>query len=214
MKRLNPIIILALLIIIMISWTGGRESMKVNENINDQKKQEKATLGGGCFWCLEPIFDELKGVVMVEVGYAGGDVPDPTYEQVCTGNTGHAEVAQITFDPTKISYEELLNVFFTIHDPTTLNRQGADAGTQYRSIILTHDDGQKRIAEKVIHEIESAKIWKNPIVTENVPLTAFYKAEGYHQAYFENNANQPYCRLVIAPKLDKFRKTNKSLPDE
>ena len=151
---------------------------------------------------------------MVEVGYAGGDVPDPTYEQVCTGNTGHAEVAQITFDPENISYEELLNVFFTIHDPTTLNRQGADAGTQYRSIILTHDDGQKRIAEKVIHEIESARVWKNPIVTENVPLTAYYKAEGYHQAYFENNANQPYCRLVIAPKLDKFRKTNKSLPDE
>jgi peptide-methionine (S)-S-oxide reductase len=213
--RLFYRMIMGLLLIVLFGIvSGGDEPMTIHESKTIQQDLETATLGGGCFWCLEPLFEELKGVQKVEVGYAGGHVSDPTYEQVCTGNTGHAEVAQITFDPKVISYEELLHVFFTIHDPTTLNRQGTDSGAQYRSIILTHSDAQRRIAENVIHEIEAARVWQNPIVTEIVPLTTYYKAEGYHQSYFENNTSQPYCRMVIAPKLDKFRKENKSVLDE
>lgn len=167
---------------------------------------EVATLGGGCFWCIEAIFDDLKGVIGAESGYSGGTVPDPTYEQVCTGKTGHAEVVQVTFDPQVVSYEDILRIFFTIHDPTTLNRQGNDIGTQYRSVIFYHDEKQKRIAEEALKEIESKKIWDDPIVTELSPFSAFYKAEGYHQEYFANNPNQPYCRIVIEPKVAKFRK--------
>ncbi len=167
---------------------------------------EVATLGGGCFWCVEAIFDDLKGVIGAESGYSGGTVPDPTYEQVCTGKTGHAEVVRVTFDPQVVSYEDILRVFFTIHDPTTLNRQGNDVGTQYRSVIFYHDEKQKRIAEETLKEIESKKIWGDPIVTELSPFSAFYKAEGYHQEYFANNPNQPYCRIVIEPKVAKFRK--------
>jgi len=167
---------------------------------------EFATLGGGCFWCLEAVYEQLKGVVRVESGYAGGAVPNPTYEQVSTGRTGHAEVVQLTFDPGKIGYEEILEVFFSIHDPTTLNRQGADVGTQYRSVILTHDAGQRAIAEEVIARVEAEGIWDDPIVTEVAPLEAFYKAEDYHQEYYRRNRGQPYCQVVIAPKVAKFRK--------
>jgi peptide-methionine (S)-S-oxide reductase len=166
---------------------------------------EIATLAGGCFWCLEPIFDELKGVKEVVSGYSGGTVTDPTYREVCTGSTGHAEVVQVTFDPNEISFREILEVFFFVHDPTTLNRQGADVGTQYRSAIFCHNEEQKVIAEGVILEIDAAKIWDAPIVTEVSPFTAFYRAEDYHQEYFGGNAEQPYCRVVIAPKVAKFR---------
>jgi peptide-methionine (S)-S-oxide reductase len=167
---------------------------------------QKATLAGGCFWCLEAVFDELKGVVSVESGYAGGHVPNPSYQAVCTGMTGHAEVAQVSFDPSTLDYADLLRVFFTIHDPTTLNRQGADAGTQYRSAIFTHDESQRAAAEAVIREIGESKLWPNPIVTEVTPLDKFYVAEDYHQEYFIHNPNQPYCRAVVEPKVTKFRK--------
>lgn len=165
-----------------------------------------ATLGGGCFWCLEAVFDQVIGVEKVESGYAGGTVKQPTYREVCSGTTGHAEVVQITFDPQTISFRELLEIFFTVHNPTTLNRQGADIGTQYRSIILYHDEEQRTMAHQVIAEINAAKIWEMPIVTEVVPFTAFYRAEDYHQNYFANNPGQPYCQMVIAPKVVQFRK--------
>ena len=168
--------------------------------------KELATLGGGCFWCTEAIFSELRGVEKVESGYSGGTVPNPSYEQVCTGRTGHAEVVQVTFDPKVISFKELLQIFLTMHDPTTLNRQGADVGTQYRSIILYHSNEQKDAAAQVIKEIQSAKVWDRPIVTEVKPFEAFYKAEDYHQEYFKHNAAQAYCQLVIAPKVAKLRK--------
>jgi peptide-methionine (S)-S-oxide reductase len=166
---------------------------------------ELATLAGGCFWCLEAVYDELKGVESVESGYSGGQVPNPTYHQVCDGDTGHAEVVQIRFDPSVISYADLLHVFFTIHEPTTLNRQGNDVGTQYRSAIFYHDAEQKRVAEEVIREIEAQKLWEDPIVTEVTPFDRFYIAEAYHQEYFKNNPFQGYCRVVIAPKVAKFR---------
>jgi peptide-methionine (S)-S-oxide reductase len=167
---------------------------------------EVATLGGGCFWCLEAVYEQLIGVEQVESGYAGGTVDNPSYQQVCTGSTGHAEVVQVTFDPQVVSYAELLRVFFTIHDPTTLNRQGADIGTQYRSAIFYHDEGQRAAAERVIKEITAAGVWEDPIVTEVTPLKAFYRAEDYHQEYYRRNPGQGYCRVVIAPKVAKFRK--------
>ncbi|CAN5858310.1 peptide-methionine (S)-S-oxide reductase MsrA [soil metagenome] len=167
---------------------------------------EVVTLGGGCFWCLEPAYDELRGVESVESGYAGGRVRNPTYEQVCAGTTGHAEVVRVTFDPLVVSYREILQVFFSIHDPTTRNRQGNDVGTQYRSVIFYHSPEQKATAEQVIAELEEADIWDNPIVTEVAPLTDFYVAEDFHQEYFERNPNQPYCQFVVAPKVAKFRK--------
>ena len=167
---------------------------------------EIATLAGGCFWCLEAVFDDLRGVAQVESGYAGGSVVNPTYQQVCAGTTGHAEVVQLTYDPQIVSFEELLKVFFTIHDPTTLNRQGADVGTQYRSAIFYHSTEQKEIAERVIAELAAARVWDAPIVTEIVPFTKFYPAEEYHQEYYQRNPYQPYCRAVVAPKVAKFRK--------
>lgn len=167
---------------------------------------QTAILAGGCFWCLEAVFDDLKGVQSVESGYAGGHVPNPTYKQVCTGSTGHAEVVRVTFDPQVISYRDLLRVFFAIHDPTTLNRQGNDVGTQYRSAIFYLDQEQKRAAEEVIAELTAAQLWPNPIVTEVTPFDAFYMAEDYHQEYFANNPFQPYCMAVVAPKVAKFRK--------
>ncbi len=167
---------------------------------------ETATLAGGCFWCLEAVFDNLKGVQDVVSGYSGGNVPNPTYKQVCTGATGHAEVIQVTFDPDQLSFEDLLHVFFTIHDPTTLNRQGADVGTQYRSAIFYHSPGQKAAAESVIRSLEAEHLWDLPVVTEITPFTVFYPAEDYHQEYFANNPYQPYCQVVIAPKVAKFRK--------
>ena len=174
-------------------------------SLNHDEKQ-LATLAGGCFWCLEAVYQDLKGVEKVESGYAGGRVANPSYQLVCTGTTGHAEVVQITYDPQVVSYRELLQVFFTIHDPTTLNRQGNDVGTQYRSAIYYHDEAQKRVAEEVIAEVTAQGLWRNPIVTEVKPLDHFYKAEDYHQNYFKNNPYQPYCQVVIAPKVSKFRK--------
>jgi peptide-methionine (S)-S-oxide reductase len=173
---------------------------------NGSSRTEVATLGGGCFWCLEAVYQELRGVEKVESGYSGGDVPNPTYRQVCSETTGHAEVVQVTFDPDEVSYRDILEVYFTIHDPTTLNRQGADVGTQYRSVIFYHTEGQKRTAEEVISEIEAEGIWNSPIVTEVVPFDEFYVAEDYHQNYFRNNGFQPYCQVIIAPKVAKFRK--------
>lgn len=166
---------------------------------------ETATLGGGCFWCLDPIFGGLRGVERVESGYAGGQTVNPTYEQVCSGRTGHAEVVQVSFDPEVISFEDLLKVFFTFHDPTTLNRQGADVGTQYRSAIYYHGDEQRETAERVIAELTAEGLWGAPVVTEVAPLAEFYRAEDYHQDYFARNPNQPYCRAVVAPKVAKFR---------
>ncbi len=172
----------------------------------DQPRSEVATPAGGCFWCLEAVFDDLKGVHAVVSGYAGGAVPNPSYEQVCAGTTGHAEVVQITFDPTVISFREILEVFFTIHDPTTLNRQGPDVGTQYRSAIFYHTPEQKATAEQLIADLDASGIWGAPIVTEVAPFTAFYPAEGYHQEYFRRNPNQPYCVMIVAPKVAKVRK--------
>jgi len=169
------------------------------------RANEIITLGGGCFWCTEAVFKSLRGVVKVESGYSGGTVPNPTYQQVCSGTTGHAEAVQVTFDPSMIALREILEVFFTTHDPTTLNRQGGDVGTQYRSVVFYRTPEQKAAAEQVIEELTAAKLWRNRVVTELVPFTAFYKAEDYHQDYFANNGGQPYCQVVIAPKLAKFR---------
>jgi peptide-methionine (S)-S-oxide reductase len=167
---------------------------------------QTATLAGGCFWCLEAVYDEIKGVHSVESGYAGGHMDNPTYRAVCNGDTGHAEVIQVHFDPSIVSYRNLLNVFFAIHDPTTLNRQGADVGTQYRSAIFYHDDEQKKTAEELIKELNAQQIWDKPIVTQVEPLDKFYVAEDYHQEYFARNPYQPYCMAVVAPKVSKFRK--------
>jgi peptide-methionine (S)-S-oxide reductase len=167
---------------------------------------ETATLGGGCFWCVDTIFRELQGVEKVESGYAGGRMANPTYRDVCSGMTGHAEVVQVTFDPSVLSFRDLLRVFFTVHDPTTPDRQGAEIGTQYRSIILYHSDEQRETAKQVIDELNREKVWDDPIVTQLVPFTTFYSAEKYHQDYYSQNPNQPYCQIVIAPKVAKFRK--------
>jgi peptide-methionine (S)-S-oxide reductase len=175
---------------------------------NDTLSQgrETATLAGGCFWCLEAVFLELNGVEKVVSGYSGGTVETPTYQEVTTGTTGHAEAVQIFFNPKEISYRDILEVFFTIHDPTTLNRQGADVGTQYRSAIFYHNDAQKNSAENVIGELRRSTLWENPIVTEIIPFENFYPAEDYHQDYYKQNSNEPYCRLVIEPKVAKLRK--------
>ena len=170
---------------------------------------ETATFGGGCFWCVEAVYQELEGVISVTSGFAGGQRENPSYEQVCSGATGHAEVVQIVYDPSKISFDELLEVFWTVHDPTTLNRQGADVGTQYRSVIFYHNEEQKQLAEKYKKELDASGAWDNPVVTEIAPFTKFYSAEKYHQEYYKNNANQPYCSMVIQPKVDKFRKVFK-----
>ena len=168
-------------------------------------QNETTTLAGGCFWCLEAVYDDLHGVADVVSGYTGGTIPNPSYEQVCTGDTGHAEVVQIKFNPQVISLAEILQVFFTIHDPTTLNRQGEDVGTQYRSAIFYHTLEQKKVAEETVAEIGAAKIWSKPIVTQIVPFEAFYAAEDYHQEYFARNPHQGYCQMVVAPKVAKFR---------
>lgn len=172
----------------------------------ESTQKEVATLGGGCFWCLDAVFADLKGVERSLSGYSGGMVDNPTYRQVCSGTTGHAEVSQITYDPKVISFRELLEVFFTIHDPTTLNRQGNDEGPQYRSVIFYHTPEQKTIAEQVIKDLNAKGIWDAPIVTEVIPFQKFYRAEDYHQDYYKNNPDQGYCRVVIAPKVAKARK--------
>ena len=184
-------------------------SIESNKAMNENKQAddlEVTTLGGGCFWCLEAVYDQLKGVTDVVSGYAGGTVPNPSYEQVCTGSTGHAEVVQVTFDPSEISFRDILEVYFSIHDPTTLNRQGADVGTQYRSVIFYHNERQKEIAEEMIEELEAEGAFEDPIVTQVDPLDAFYPAESYHQEYYQNNPRRPYCRVVITPKVKKFQK--------
>lgn len=199
-------------------WFPGREMLLSDEEQSvpesrahsagdDEKVQDnQATLGGGCFWCLEAVFQQLQGVLRVESGYAGGTVPRPSYAQVCTGTTGHAEVVQVTFDPSHISYNEILEIFFSIHDPTTLNRQGADAGTQYRSVIFYHSPEQKHLAEQRIAELNASGTWDAPLVTQVVPLQVFFPAEDYHQGYFDNHPEQAYCSVVISPKVAKFRK--------
>jgi peptide-methionine (S)-S-oxide reductase len=183
------------------SKMGQNQTQKINA-----KKLKVATLGGGCFWCTEALFTQLKGVENVQPGYSGGKTENPTYEQVCNGKTGHAETVQINFDPTVISYKEILQIFFSTHDPTTLNRQGADVGTQYRSIILYHNGEQRRIAEEVIKEITEEKAFEKPIVTQLEPFKIFYKAEDYHKDYFKRHPDQAYCSLLIAPKIAKFQK--------
>jgi len=207
-KKMKKTILLFLVFSLLFAFgMKGRIMAQTDTTNRSQSAQtEVATLAGGCFWCLEPIFEELKGVKDVVVGYSGGDVPNPTYKQVCTGNTGHAESVQITYDPAVISFSDLLHVFFTVHDPTTLNRQGADVGTQYRSAIFYHNEAQKDTANKVIQELKDEGVWKNPIVTEVTKFGKFHRAEDYHQEYFTKNPNQGYCRIVIDPKVNKFRK--------
>ncbi len=183
-------------LIISMTLTAGDKKMD---------KYEKTTLGAGCFWCVEAVFERIDGVVDVVAGYAGGHVKDPSYEAVCSGNTGHAEVAQITFDPTKISYGEILEVFWKAHDPTTLNRQGGDVGTQYRSVIFTHDEQQRKTAETSLKAADESKLYKDPIVTKIEALDVFYQAENYHQDYYNNNRTASYCQYVIAPKLKKLK---------
>lgn len=169
------------------------------------KDREIAILGGGCFWCLEAVFEQLKGVELVESGYSGGAVDNPSYQQVCSGTTGHAEVVRVTFDPQVISFEEILEIFFTVHDPTTLNRQGGDVGPQYRSAVFYLDDGQKETVQRVVEEMEAAQIWDKRFVTEVTAFETFFPAEAYHQEYYRRNPGQSYCQVVIAPKVAKFR---------
>jgi peptide-methionine (S)-S-oxide reductase len=209
-------IIPALSIYLLIAGGCGNKETNAQSEIKKDKGEimdttgmQVATFGSGCFWCTEAIFERLNGVVKVESGYAGGTVKNPTYEEVCSGTTGHAEVTQITYDPKIITYDELLEVFWKTHDPTTLNRQGNDVGTQYRSVIFYHNEEQKELAEKYKKELDKSGAWDNPIVTEISPVTNFYPAEGYHQDYYENNPNQGYCAFVIAPKVEKFEKVFK-----
>lgn len=183
----------------------------MNNGHTNNETTQVATLGGGCFWCIEAIYNDMKGVTAAISGYAGGHVKNPTYQQVCNHTTGHAEVVQVKFDPNVISYQDVLDIFFSIHDPTTLNRQGNDVGDQYRSVILYHDDEQKRIAQETIKALTEARAFADPIVTQVVPFDDFYAAEDYHQEYFKNNPNQPYCRFVVAPKVNKFRKHHAEL---
>jgi peptide-methionine (S)-S-oxide reductase len=178
------------------------------------QKKEIATLGAGCFWCVEAIYDQLKGVISVESGYAGGHIKNPSYKEVCSETTGHAEVCQIIYDPEIISFGDILSVFWSIHNPTTLNRQGADVGSQYRSAIFYHSEEQKQIALEQIKLITNEKLYDDPIVTEVTSFTNFFKAENYHQEYFVNNPNQPYCRFVVGPKVEKFQKLFKDLLKE
>ncbi|MGM0506104.1 MAG: peptide-methionine (S)-S-oxide reductase MsrA [Bacteroidota bacterium] len=185
-------------------WTTLWMMMSMQQPDKSQH-MEQATLGAGCFWCVEAVFQRVQGVVAVEAGYTGGDLENPTYQQVVSGRTGHAEVARVTFDPDEISFEEILEVFWHTHNPTTLNRQGADIGTQYRSAVFYHDDEQKRIAEESLERTDASDLWSDPIVTEITPLDKYYKAENYHQDYFNNNQNAGYCQVVIAPKLKKLR---------
>jgi len=194
---------------------GGVKDIKpmTNTEMNSMETKngnDTATFGQGCFWCAEAIFESLEGVKSVTSGYAGGTVKNPTYEQVCTGSTGHAEVVQIVYDPKVISYADLLQAFWNSHDPTTLNRQGEDVGTQYRSVIFYHDETQKAEAEKYKMELDSSKAFKGPIVTEIAPFTAFYSAEDYHQKYYDSNGHAPYCQFVIKPKVEKFQKVFKN----
>jgi peptide-methionine (S)-S-oxide reductase len=202
MYFINIILPLAL---VLFNSCGYAETKTEQHMIISENDLEIATLGGGCFWCIEAIYSEIKGVQSVTSGYSGGHVKNPSYRDVTSGRTGHAEVIQLKFDPTVISYRQILEVFFHLHDPTTLNRQGADVGTQYRSVIYFHDENQEKIAREVFAEIDSSDLWNDPLVTEIAPLAEFYIAEDYHQDYYANNPNQPYCTYVIGPKMQKLR---------
>lgn len=190
---------------VITTFSSNYRGLAMNEEGIKSESLEQATFGAGCFWCVEAIFEELKGVATVEAGYAGGHVENPSYKEVTTGTTGHAEVTRITFDPSVISYEQLLIVFWHTHNPTTKNRQGADVGPQYRSVIFYHNEKQREIAERSLKETDHSKLWEDPIVTEIEPLSNYSKAENYHQDYYANNPNAGYCQVVIAPKLKKFR---------
>ena len=202
---MTAVLLLAAVLFGMTPPTPSKASSTAANPHTTATARETITLGGGCFWCTEAVFEQLKGVEAVVSGFSGGTVAHPSYEQVCTGATGHAEVSEITFDPKVISLQDLLEVFFTVHDPTTLNRQGNDAGTQYRSAIFYRDARQKAVAEQVIRDVTAKKLYRGRIVTEVTPFKAFYPAEDYHQQYFDRNGNQPYCRIVIAPKVAKLR---------
>ena len=206
MVKNTAILVIAMQIIISSIVFGQTEKKQMS---GQDDKLEVATFGAGCFWCVEAIFQRLDGVVKVESGYSGGHVKNPTYKEVCTGTTGHAEVCQITYNPKEISYEELLEVFWQTHDPTTLNRQGNDVGTQYRSVIFYHNENQKKLATEYKTKLEKEKVFDDPIVTQIEPYTNFYVAEDYHQNYFNENGSQPYCSFVIAPKVEKFKKVFK-----
>jgi peptide-methionine (S)-S-oxide reductase len=212
---MNKFFISILSLIFTLSGCSQTDSAKFvkkdSGELDMNKKYETATFGAGCYWCVEAVFQSLKGVAKVESGFSGGTLKSPSYEEVCTGTTGHAEVARITFDPEVISYERLLDVFWHTHDPTTLNRQGADIGTQYRSVIFYYNDEQKRIAEESKKKTDASGLWDDPIVTEIVLFTEFFPAPDYHQDYYNNNSNKPYCSLVIAPKLSKLFKEYKDL---
>ncbi|MEY1638091.1 peptide-methionine (S)-S-oxide reductase MsrA [Tenuifilum osseticum] len=201
MKKLTYVLTLSALTLTLML---GCKAQKPVETMS--AKTETVTLGAGCFWCVEAIFSRVNGVVKVESGYSGGHVVNPTYQEVCTGNTGHAEVVQVTFNPDIIPFAKILEIYFKTHDPTTLNRQGADIGTQYRSVIFYHNEDQKATAIEIKNQLDAAGIWSSPIVTAIEPFKNFYKAENYHQNYYEGNKNQPYCRMVITPKLEKFEK--------
>lgn len=197
-------------IILLLLFTLSISTLAQESKTKKTSKLETITLGGGCYWCVEAVYENLNGVKSVVSGFSGGKVINPTYEQVCTGRTGHAEVVQITFDKNVTDINEILKVFFTVHDPTTLNRQGADIGTQYRSAIFYKNEEQKKAAQSIIAELNKAKVYDSPIVTKIEPFTKFYKAENYHQNYYANNKNQPYCKMVIQPKIEKFEKVFKS----
>jgi peptide-methionine (S)-S-oxide reductase len=198
--------------IVVAILVAGASSIMGSAGVGaEEPKLAKATLAGGCFWCTEAVYAELKGVKGVTSGYIGGLVPNPTYKQVCTGQTGHAEAIEIEYDPAVVPFAKLLEVFFATHDPTTLNRQGADVGTQYRSAIFVHDDEQRKVAEEVIMRLNQARVFPGPIVTQVAEATTFYPAEDYHQDYFANNPFQPYCQAVAAPKVEKVRKVFKDL---
>ncbi len=210
---MNRLIVVTSLLFFCVNLVKSQVMQQDKKNESSSKKiaphLELATFGSGCFWCVEAIFQQVIGIEKVISGYSGGHVKNPTYKEVCTGNTGHAEVVQLTYDPSKITYEELLELFWKTHDPTTLNKQGNDVGTQYRSVIFYHNEQQKQSAEKYKTELNQAGIWNNPIVTEITPFIIFYPAEDYHQNYYEENKDQPYCSLVITPKLEKFKKVFK-----
>lgn len=212
MKK-TPLISILVLAGFIMSCTASTPGNQQNENremnYKETEKMEKITLGAGCFWCVEAIFQQLQGVSLVESGYSGGMIANPSYNQVVTGSTGHAEVCQLTYDPEVIGFSEILEVFWSTHDPTTLNRQGADVGTQYRSAIFYHTEEQKRLAEAYLERLAASGAFPDPIVTEITPFEAFYVAEDYHQNYFKNNRRQPYCQMVIKPKLEKFEKVFK-----
>jgi peptide-methionine (S)-S-oxide reductase len=195
-----------LIFLISLSFSGFSQESKSKNTLN----LETITLGGGCYWCVEAVYENLDGVKSVVSGYSGGKVANPTYEEVCTGTTGHAEVVKITYDKNVTDINEIFKVFFTVHDPTTLNRQGADVGTQYRSVIFYKNEDQKKAAQSIISELNKTKVYDSPIVTKIEPLTTFYKAENYHQNYYANNKNQPYCKMVIQPKIEKFEKVFKT----